>query len=110
MSDPISLSKPYQSRNDAAIGGFKRVLMNSKEWETKEFAFWVILKVNAKKVPEYFYTAPESDSWTSRASAARLSARCETKDAVRTFGSRVLPHTPEVNQHGKLQLGRPARL
>jgi len=61
MADPISLSKPYQRRDDAAIGGFKRVLMNSKEWETKEFAFWVILKVNAKKVPEYFYTAPESD-------------------------------------------------
>jgi hypothetical protein len=59
MADPIKLSKPYDSRDDAAMGGFKRVLLNSNRWETEEFGFWVIMKVCPDKTVKYFYTEPE---------------------------------------------------
>ena len=61
MSDPNQLSKPYCTRDEAAVGGFRRVLMNSVEWETKEYAFFVILKLNEKKEIKYHYTTPQTD-------------------------------------------------
>jgi hypothetical protein len=60
MADPIKLSKPYDSRDDAAMGGFKRVMLNSNRWQTEEFGFWVILKVGSDKSVKYFYTEPVS--------------------------------------------------
>jgi hypothetical protein len=57
----VELSKPYDQRDAAAVAGFRRVLMNSREWEFKEFAFWVILKVNEEKKVKYYYTTPETD-------------------------------------------------
>lgn len=61
MAGPIKLSKPYDSRDDAAMGGFKRVLLNSTQWETEEFGFWVIMKVCPdKKTVKHYYTEPES--------------------------------------------------
>ncbi len=61
MSDPNQLSKPYSTSDEAAVGGFRRVLMNSVEWETKEYAFFVILKINEKKEVKYHYTNPQTD-------------------------------------------------
>ena len=61
MSDPNQLSKPYCTRDEAAVGGFRRVLMNSVEWETKEYAFFVILKLNEQKEIKYHYTTPQTD-------------------------------------------------
>lgn len=63
MAGPIKLSKPYDSRDDAAMGGFRRVLLNNNQWESQEFGFWVIMKVcpdeKDKKAVKYFYTEPE---------------------------------------------------
>lgn len=67
MAGPIKLSKSYDTRDDAAIGGFKRVLLNSVQWKTQEFGFWVILQVvkaGGKSVPKYFYTEPEGGGST----------------------------------------------
>ena len=61
MSDPNELSKPYNTRDEAAVAGFRRVLLNSLEWESKEFAFFVILKVSEKKEVKYHYTTPQTD-------------------------------------------------
>jgi hypothetical protein len=62
MSDPLKLSKAYASRDDAAMGGFMKVMKNSTAWHTNEFGFWVIMKavkVGQKAVPNYFYSEPE---------------------------------------------------
>lgn len=69
MADPVILSKPYATRDDAAIGGFKKVLKNNQAWKSKEFAFWVVLKPNDKQKADYFYTAPVSDDSGSEVSA-----------------------------------------
>jgi hypothetical protein len=61
MSDPIQLSKAYTTRDEAAVAGFRRVLMNSVVWETSEFAFFVVLKLNEDKKPKYHYTTPQTD-------------------------------------------------
>jgi hypothetical protein len=63
MADPLKLSKPYDSPDDAAMGGFRKVMGNSNKWLTNEFGFWIILKVvkvDGKSVPKYFYSEPES--------------------------------------------------
>lgn len=36
MSDPNELSKPYSTRDEAAVAGFRRVLLSSLEWESKK--------------------------------------------------------------------------
>jgi hypothetical protein len=60
MAGPIHLSKPFDSPDDAAMGGFKRILQNGTAWLTQEFGFWVIMKVCPdKKTVKYFYTDPE---------------------------------------------------
>jgi hypothetical protein len=61
MADPIKLSRPYDTRDKAAMGGFREVMANSTEVEHKEYAFWVILKVSGKEV-KYHYSTPETDS------------------------------------------------
>jgi hypothetical protein len=61
MADAIKLSKAYGSRDDAAMGGFRKVMKNSNVWLTKEFGFWVILKVGKDKSLSYFYTDPDAD-------------------------------------------------
>jgi hypothetical protein len=60
MSDSLKLSKPYKGRDEAAMGGFLRVLKNGAAWLTQEFGFWVILKVSPDKSVNYFYTEPVS--------------------------------------------------
>jgi hypothetical protein len=65
-----TLSRAYASRDDAAIGGFKRILMNSNAWKTQEFAFWVVLAHNSRREVEYFYTAPVTDDSGSGVKAA----------------------------------------
>jgi len=54
----LELSKSYSSPDDAAMGGYRRVLQNSNAWLTEEFGFWVIMKINTDKKPIYFYTKP----------------------------------------------------
>jgi hypothetical protein len=44
------------------VGGFRWVLARGPEWERKEFAFWVILKVSADKKVVYHYTTPQAGS------------------------------------------------
>jgi hypothetical protein len=62
MAGPLKLSKPYDSTDDAAMGGFKKILGNGVQWHTNEFGFWVILKLSAdKKTGKYHYTEPESN-------------------------------------------------
>jgi hypothetical protein len=59
MGDPVKLSQPYSSVELAVKAGFKKVMANNNQQETKEFGFWVILKVaDDKKTVQYFYTDP----------------------------------------------------
>jgi hypothetical protein len=60
VASPLKLSKPYNSPDEAAMGGFLRVMRNSTAWLTQEFGFWVIMKVCPDKSVKYFYTEPES--------------------------------------------------
>lgn len=83
MADPLILSGPYATRDDAAIGGFKKILLNANVWKTNEFAFWVIAKVNAKHEVEFFYSAAVSDSSGNEVAAVVpqhviVSAHCHT--------------------------------
>lgn len=55
----IGLSKPYATRDEAAMGGFSRILNNHADWQYNEYAFWVILKFEKGK-PHYHYCAPQS--------------------------------------------------
>lgn len=55
----IGLSKPYATRNEAAMGGFQRILDNYNDWQYFEYAFWVILKPEKGKI-NYHYCAPQS--------------------------------------------------
>lgn len=59
MADPIKLSKPYASPDDAAQGGFKKIKQNGVQWHTNEFGFWIILKPVDRRAT-YYYTQPES--------------------------------------------------
>jgi len=64
MAGPLKLSKPYDSPDEAAMGGFKKVMANGTQWHTNEFGFWVILKVvkvDGQGAPKYDYTEPEGD-------------------------------------------------
>jgi hypothetical protein len=59
MGDPVKLSQPYGSVELAVKAGFKKIMANNNQQETKEFGFWVILKVgDDKKTAQYFYTDP----------------------------------------------------
>lgn len=69
MTEPVILSRPYPTRDDAAIAGFKKVMQNSQAWKTREFAFWVVLKPNASQRADYFYTQPVSDDSGSEVTA-----------------------------------------
>ena len=62
MADPLKLSKPYDSPDEAAMGGFRKVMGNGARWLTNEFGFWIILKVvkvDGKDAVKYFYSEPE---------------------------------------------------
>jgi hypothetical protein len=59
MADPIKLSKPYDSPDAAAMGGFKKIKQNGVQWHTNEFGFWIVLKVVEKRTAKYHYTEPE---------------------------------------------------
>jgi hypothetical protein len=59
MASPLKLSKAYGTMNDAAIGGYKRILLNSVQWKTQEFAFWIILKAGQNQKANFHYTQPE---------------------------------------------------
>jgi hypothetical protein len=57
MGDSVHLSQPYDSVELAVKAGFKKVMANNNQQETKEFGFWVIMKVrDDKKGVQYFYT------------------------------------------------------
>lgn len=63
MADPLILSKPYDIPDEAAMGGFKKVMGNGAQWLTNEYGFWIVLKVvkvEGKGTPKYFYTQPET--------------------------------------------------
>lgn len=60
MAEQIELSKPFPTRDLAAMGGFRRVLANSTVWEHSEFAFWVILKTGGGEV-KYHFSTPQTD-------------------------------------------------
>jgi hypothetical protein len=59
MGDSLKLSQPFDSVELAVKAGFKKVMANNNQQETKEFGFWVIMKVrDDKKGVQYFYTDP----------------------------------------------------
>jgi hypothetical protein len=37
-----TLSRPYRTIDDAALGGFKKILLNDREWKSYEYGFLVI--------------------------------------------------------------------
>jgi hypothetical protein len=55
----IRLSKPYGTRDEAAMGGFQRILDNYQDCQFNEYAFWVILKPDHGKF-NYHYCAPQT--------------------------------------------------
>ncbi len=55
------LSKPYDSVEDAMMGGFKWVLNKGVDWHTNEYGFWVISQLSAdRKKANYHYCEPKS--------------------------------------------------
>jgi hypothetical protein len=62
MADRVELSKTaYQTRDEAAMGGFLQVQKGGTKWEIQEYGFWVIFEVDEQKGPSYHYTTPQTD-------------------------------------------------
>jgi hypothetical protein len=61
MSDEVKLSKPYSTSLEAMMGGFKLIQETMKDWETKEYNFFVVL-VSKERKTTYHYSAPEGGS------------------------------------------------
>ena len=81
MSDPIKMYGPYASMNDAAKAGFKKVKGNA-QWNSIEFAFWVVIKPIPGKMPTYCFTEPQtSDEHT----LVKLEAPPGLRDNIRAF-------------------------
>lgn len=79
MSDAIELSQPYDTRDRAAICGYRKVMIDSNAWHLKEFGFWVILKAHGKEV-KYHYSTPKSDG-----SNTNVKLKWPTGHIVRAF-------------------------
>jgi hypothetical protein len=61
MSDEVKLSKPYSSSLEAMMGGFKHIQATRKDWETKEYNFFVVL-VSKERKTTYHYSDPKGGS------------------------------------------------
>lgn len=78
----IGLSKSFATRDEAAMGGFQRILTNHNDWQYYEYAFWVILKFENGK-PQYHYCAPQTSGSHNHATIIKppgymLRAFCHT--------------------------------
>ena len=53
-----NLSKAYKTRDEAAMGGFKKIMSGNHPNKFDEYAFYVLLKVESGQI-NYYYTPPE---------------------------------------------------
>lgn len=59
MSEQKPSETSYKTMEQAAMGGFAKVMM-SNQYKTAEFAFWVIVKANGGQL-SFHYLTPQTD-------------------------------------------------
>ncbi len=81
-----NLSKPYKTRNEAAMGGFKNIMAGNHPNKYDEYAFYILLVVESGQA-NYHYTPPEKIGSSGGALKLKLSkgqllrAYCHTHPA-----------------------------